>query len=349
MVGRGRGGRARREHDRVLPRARAALEARARRRHERPARRDRARRRAGNHRARDRRDAAALGDVARRRPRRRRPAHDADQQGLPRRARAEPLARPDGPQPGRGADQAGDGRRLRAGVRHLRRHEVAPQRAARVRPGRGAARGSSPTRAHPPDEVEAWRAAGVDVVVASIPARESRRRCGRATSGAPSETTRRAADGDVRRRRSRRPERPRRRRAVRRRAARRRPRCTGSRTCRCARAARSLGRPRASIATCSTVSRAAAREAGQVDSVAVDSWGVDFGADRPRRAARAEPRPLPRRAARARDGRRARARPRARALRAHGHPAHADQHGVRARRRWPPRATRRSTPPRRCS
>ena len=155
---RGRGGRARLEHDRLLPRARAALEARARRRHERPARRGRARRRARNHGARHGRDAATVGDVARRRSRHRRPAHDADQQGLPRRARAEPRARPDGSQPGRGADQAGDGGCVRAGVSgsstatkwhrsallsfvpvdDLRRHRHRLERARRTRSRHGA-------------------------------------------------------------------------------------------------------------------------------------------------------------------------------------------------------------------
>ena len=174
--GRRRGGRARRQHDRLLPRARAALEARARRRDERPARRDGARRRSGHHRARHRRRAAAVRDVPRRRPRHGRAAVDADQQGLPRRARPQPRARADGPQPGRGADQAGDGGRLRAGVRHLRRHEVAPQRAAVVRPGRGP-RGRRHRLGAPADQVEAWRAAGLEVVVAdpgpheSVPAR----------------------------------------------------------------------------------------------------------------------------------------------------------------------------------
>ncbi len=115
---------------------RAAEQARARRRHERAPGRDRAGRRAGDHRPRHGRHAAPVGDVARRRPRHRRPAHDADQQGLPRRARPQPRARPDGPEPRRGADQAGDGRRLRAGLRDHRRHEVASQRAALVRPDR---------------------------------------------------------------------------------------------------------------------------------------------------------------------------------------------------------------------
>ena len=53
---------------------------------------------------------------------------------------------PDGSEPRRGADQAGDGRRLRAGLRDLRRHEVASQRAALVRPA-SASPASSPTRA----------------------------------------------------------------------------------------------------------------------------------------------------------------------------------------------------------
>ena len=56
---RGRGGRARLQHDRVLPGARAAGEARARRGHERAAGRDRARGRAGHLGSRHRRDAAA--------------------------------------------------------------------------------------------------------------------------------------------------------------------------------------------------------------------------------------------------------------------------------------------------
>ena len=84
MVGRGRGGRTRLEHDRLLPGARAAREAGARRRHQRPPDRGSARRCAGDHRARHRRDAPAPRDVARRRPRGRRPACDEDQQGLPR-------------------------------------------------------------------------------------------------------------------------------------------------------------------------------------------------------------------------------------------------------------------------
>ncbi len=84
---RGRGGRARLEHDRLLPRARAADEARARRRDERPADRGRARRRAGRHGPRHGRRPPPAGDVARRRRRAGGAAQDADQQGL-RRARA---------------------------------------------------------------------------------------------------------------------------------------------------------------------------------------------------------------------------------------------------------------------
>ena len=49
------------------------------------------------------------------------------------RARPEPRARPHGSEPRRGADQARDGRCVRAGLRHPRRHEVASECAALVR------------------------------------------------------------------------------------------------------------------------------------------------------------------------------------------------------------------------
>ena len=172
MVGRRRGDRARREHDRLLPRARAAGQARARRRHERAARRDRARRRPDDHRDRHRRGAPALGDVARRRPRHRRAAHDADQQGLPRRARPQPRARPDGPEPRRGADQAGDGRTPAS--RSTASSTARSGTAARC--SRSSRRGADGHR-HRLErartaEVEAWRAAGVDVVAVDPGPRE---------------------------------------------------------------------------------------------------------------------------------------------------------------------------------
>ena len=115
-------------------------------------------------------------------------------------------------------------------------------------------------------------------VIAVDPGRASRCRCGRATCGAPSATTRTPADGDAGRRRPRRPERPRRGRALRRRAARRltevhrfanepvrvaRARCTGTSLRLYARRARRAPR------------RGARRR--PIDSVAVDSWAVDFG------------------------------------------------------------------------
>ena len=98
-------------------------------------------------------------------------------------------------------------------------------------------------------------------------------------------------------------------------------------------ARRSTGTSSASTETCSTVSRAAAREAGHVDSVAVDSWAVDFGLidSAAGGSCRTPSTTATRRRARAMDGVLERV-PAARALRAHGHPAHADQHGLRARR-----------------
>ena len=165
---RGRGRRARCEHDGVLPGARAALQARARGRHERAARGGVARRRAGDQRARHRRRAAPLRDVARRRSRRRAAARNALQVGLPRRARPQRRARADGSQPRRGADQAGDGRRLRARRLHRRRDEVAAQRTALVRAAGRGARDRHRRRARPTDQIEAWRARGVEVVVAEV-------------------------------------------------------------------------------------------------------------------------------------------------------------------------------------
>ena len=157
---RGRGGRARREHDRVLPRARAAGEARARRRHERAL------------------VATALADA---------PGISVLVTGGMLRlsamslvgdlgtdvlrttrinkgflgARGLSLERgPHGPEPRRGADQAGDGRRLRAGLRNPRRDKVAPQRTAHVRAVDQLA-GIVTDSSAPESEVEAWRAAGV--------------------------------------------------------------------------------------------------------------------------------------------------------------------------------------------
>ena len=56
--------------------------------------------------------------------------------GFVGRARSEPRPRADGPQPRRGAAQAGAREGVRACDRGLRRHEVAPERAALVRPRR---------------------------------------------------------------------------------------------------------------------------------------------------------------------------------------------------------------------
>ena len=83
-------------------------------------------------------------------------------------------ARPDGPQPRRGAHQARDRERLRARDLHRRRHQVAPDRAPAVR-----RRPSSCTRivtdtSAPAAEVEAWRARGVEIVLR----RARRRRAG---------------------------------------------------------------------------------------------------------------------------------------------------------------------------
>ena len=143
------------------------------------------------------------------------------------------VARPDGPQPGRGAHQAGDGRRVRAGVRHLRRHQVAPQRAALLRAGRGPARESITDSSAPADRgrgVAGRRRRGDHG--RSRPARAAAAPAARPATGRRG-TTSRSADGHAGRRRSRRTERARRRRAVRRRAARASPRSTASRTCRC--------------------------------------------------------------------------------------------------------------------
>ena len=155
-------------------------QARARRRHERPPDRRRARRRARRHRAPHGRDAAPGGDVRRRRPRGRGAALDPHRQGLLRRARAQPRARADGPEPRRGALQAADGRGLRARDRPLRRDEVAAERAALVRPG----------RARPRDRHRRGRAGGAGRGAgASAASRSSvaepRRGAGRASSACP--------------------------------------------------------------------------------------------------------------------------------------------------------------------
>ena len=234
--------------------------------------------------------------------------------------------------------------------RDPRRHEVAPQRAALVRPDRASSPGSSPTRARPRTRSQAWRAAR---------RRRGHRRPGpRRAAAAPAarppprgpQRRRRELMATLRRRRPRRAERPRRRRPLRRRAARRRPRCTGSRTSP-VRAARHAALGRAARSTRDVLDglRAAGARGGAIDSVARRLVGRRLRPARPRRAACSQ-NPVHYRDARraARDRARARAGARARALRAHRHPADADQHGLRARRDGGRATIRRSRPPRRC-
>ena len=117
-------------------------------------------------------------------------------------------------------------------------------------------------------------------------------------------------------------------------------RCTGSRTRPCA------GATRSSWDVAAAAARRARRLAGAgrdavVDSVAVDSWAVDFGLlDARRSTRRRTPTALPRRPAGCGGRARFRPRARARALPAHRHPAASDQHDLRARRRWRPSTTR---------
>ena len=86
------------------------------------------------------------------------------------------------------------------------------------------------------------------------------------------------------------------------------------------------------------------RDAGRSTRSPSTRGRVDFGLARREGPAAAEPRALPRRPPRrARSTRVLERVPAARALRAHRHPAAADQHRLRARRRWSPRTTRRST------
>ena len=209
----------------------------------------------------------------------RRPARDADQQGLPRRARAQPRARADGSQPGRGADQAGDGGRLRAGDRDLRRDEVAPERAALVRRRRRRRR----------DRHRQRRAGRVVRGLARARRRGDHRRAGgrAAASAAPgcvrpaaarrATTERVGPDGDDGRRRPRRPERPRR--------ARRASTASGSTVDEVHRFPNVPVRARGTLHwdVLAPLRGRARRTAGgrardgTVDSVGVDTWGVDFG------------------------------------------------------------------------
>ena len=139
---------------------------------------------------------------------------------------------------------------------------------------------------------------------------------------------------DAGRRRPRRAERARRRRAVRRRAARRSTRCTGSPTCPVADAtARSAGTSLRLYAR--RARRPARRRRATAPSTRSPSTRgrVDFGLLDAHGRLLAEPGALPRRAPRRRRCERVLERvPAARALRAHRHPAAADQHGLRARR-----------------
>src|SRR5581483_2380380 len=130
-----RGGRARLEHDRVLPRPGAARAARARRRHERPSDRRGAGGLARHHRPRDGWDAPPAGDVGGRRPRARADPLDPHRQGFLRRPRAQPRPGAHGSEPGGGTGQARARRRLREGGRDLRLDEVAPECAPPVRRG----------------------------------------------------------------------------------------------------------------------------------------------------------------------------------------------------------------------
>ena len=240
-------GRARLEHDGVLPRARAASEARARRRHERAADRGRAR---GLARASPSSSPAACSAS----PRCRSSATSAPT-SCAGPASTKASSERAGSALERGLmDLNPDEVRIKQEmadaceqvIGDLRQDEVAPERAALVRAGRTCARdrhrqrarrrrGRGMARARRRGDHGGTR--GRRAAPGRLPGRghrpTARARAGVARCG--------AADGDHGRRRSGRPERARRRRPLRRRAARRSTRCTGSRTSPSERAARCTG------------------------------------------------------------------------------------------------------------
>ena len=197
----------------------------------------------------------------------------------------------------------------------------------------------------PADEVEAWRAAGVDVITvdpgpreppprpAARPApRGPQRRSGSADGDAwpPSTSAPRAAASRVGRFDGERLDAS--------------TRCTGSRTCRSARRARCTGTSlRLYARRARRAARGRARRGASTRSPSTPGPSTSGCSTRSGRLL-AEPGPLPRRAPRrgASSGVLARV-PAARALRAHRDPAAADQHDLRARRDGGRATTRRST------